>query len=452
MNRITLSIVSLLIISPFHSALGEAQKISYTEREEAFANPLKGWVVWGEDYFEPPQPASLFFSYRSWRKLEPVEGQYDFESWETEVWQPWIERGMKAIFRVYLDYPGRSIGVPQWLLDAGLETTEYDEYGGGWSPDYENPLLLEKVKKLIAALGERYDDDPRVAFLDVGILGHWGEWHTYPREELFASQRVQREVMEAFLDAFPHKKMMLRYPTLWTAQRPFGYRDDCFMSETEGPEDWYFFSRIRSAKAENVWQTQPYGGEFCGGDEGATTDTIEQPEECLRLIQEGHFSHLGPAGGDIRVKNAEHQKNLDRMLRLMGYRFVLRNASIPAEMESGGTANLQLVVSNTGVAPFYYSWPLEVVWFDGEEIEKRIETSEVDITQWLPGEHEYNLSIQAPDVSGMETFRIGLRIPDPSSQGPAVQFANNGVELNGAFILGSIQVNSVTACETWLDH
>ncbi|RLD98595.1 MAG: hypothetical protein DRI92_03650 [Aquificota bacterium] len=444
-------------ITPIHLALLlvigllpiDARTVRFSEREEPLPNPLKGWVIWGEDHITPPQPVTLFFSYRSWRQLEPEEGQYDFESWEREVWQYWVERGMKVIFRVYLDYPGRPVGVPQWLVDQGVELSEYDEYGGGWSPDYENPLLLEKVKDLIVALGERYDDDPRVGFLDVGILGHWGEWHTYPREELFASASVQREVMNTFLAVFSNKKMMLRYPTVWTAKQRFGYRDDCFLTDTEGPEDWYFFSRIRSANAEEVWKTQPFGGEFCGGGAGAIEGTVEQPDECLRLIREGHFSHLGPAGGSIEAQDDAHQQTIDSMLKLMGYRFVIREADLPETALGGNTLQIKFTVENTGVAPFYYPWPLEIVWFDGEAEREDVQTTDIDIRTWLPGTHEVSLSVSAPSPSKETQYNVAIEIPDPGGGGPPVRFANVGEEQEGAFILGSVKIQPASSCTRW---
>ncbi|MGC9329073.1 MAG: DUF4832 domain-containing protein, partial [Candidatus Hinthialibacter sp.] len=408
MQRILIGFLAPLALFAFHPLPGSARTILLEEKTEPVANPLKGWVIWGENPMTPPQPLTLFFSYRSWRQIEPEEGRFDFESWERDVWDYWTQKGMKVIFRVYADYPGRPIGIPQWLLDAGLEVTPYDDYGGGWSPDYANPLFLEKAQNLIAALGNRYDQDPRVAFLDVGILGHWGEWHTYPREELFASSKVQRAVADAFTAAFPRKKMMLRYPTLWSARMPFGYRDDCFLTDTEGPEDWYFFSRIRSALAGDVWKTQPFGGEFCGGGEGAKTGTLEQPGECLRLIREGHFSHLGPAGGSITAENPDHQNTLDAMLKTMGYRFVLREADFPERVESGGEITLRFTLDNTGAAPFYYPWPLEIVWLNEAREEIKSEVLGVDIRTWLPGTHNHEAVAAAPSMLQAATAFIGL--------------------------------------------
>jgi hypothetical protein len=443
-----LALISLVV----STAWSQIQTHQYREREDAIANPLKGWVIWGENYTTPPQPTTLFFSYRSWRKLEPVEGRFEFEQWENDVWQPWTQRGMKVIFRVYADYPGRPIGIPPWLIDAGVTLTKYDDYGGGWSPDYDHPLFLEKVQRLIAALGERYDNDPRVAFLDVGVLGHWGEWHTYPRTELFASVRVQREIMKGFLTAFPTKKMMLRTPSSWSAQLAFGYRDDCFLTDTDGPEDWKFFNLFRSARAEDVWKTQPIGGEFCGGGEGAKTGTLNQPDECLRLIEEGHFSHLGPAGGSIVAENDAHQRHVDAMLKKMGYRFVIRDATFPLRVESGKPFVFQFTIENVGSAPFYYPWTLQIILRDLPRQETIVKNTEIDVTKWLPGQHGVNLQMIAPPVVEETTFHLGLSIGEPVEDGARIRFTNVGNEENGVFYVGEFNVTSAANLRDWNEY
>ncbi len=59
--------------------------------------------------------------------------------------------------------------------------TPYTEFGGGFSPDYENKDLQSGLPKLIKALGERYNSNPRIAFVRVGLLGYWGDWHRHRR-------------------------------------------------------------------------------------------------------------------------------------------------------------------------------------------------------------------------------------------------------------------------------
>lgn len=51
------------------------------------------------------------------------------------------------------------------------------------TPDYEDKNLRRSIKSLVAALGKKYDGDPRIGFITAGLLGTWGEWHTYPNSK-----------------------------------------------------------------------------------------------------------------------------------------------------------------------------------------------------------------------------------------------------------------------------
>lgn len=65
------------------------------------------------------------------------------------------------------------------------------------------------LKNFIAALGAKYDGDARIGFITAGLLGHWGEWHTYQREDLWAGKDVQIEVMDAYEAAFKRSPVLL---------------------------------------------------------------------------------------------------------------------------------------------------------------------------------------------------------------------------------------------------
>ncbi len=87
------------------------------------------------------------------------------------------------IIRLVLDYPNKenSMQIPKWLYnEIGGDGTWYDiSYGKGFSPNYENKTLIYYHEKLIKALGERYNSSSEIAFIELGSIGHWGEWHTY---------------------------------------------------------------------------------------------------------------------------------------------------------------------------------------------------------------------------------------------------------------------------------
>jgi hypothetical protein len=172
-------------------------------------NPLKGWCPY-TNAGVIHQPYSMVFQYVSWRELEPIEGDYRFDDWE-KGWDSELGKDKHVIFRVFIDYPSKPSGLPDWLRKAGVKETDYKDYGGGKSPDYNDSRMVSGMERLIAALGKRYNNHPRVAFIQIGMLGFWGEWHTYPRDELYATPQTEKRIIEAYRKAFPDKSLMVRY-------------------------------------------------------------------------------------------------------------------------------------------------------------------------------------------------------------------------------------------------
>lgn len=48
-------------------------------------------------------------------------------------------------------------------------------------PDFSNDTLRLEVRRLLMALGERYDGDPRIEFIDIGVVPMGsGTWEMQP--------------------------------------------------------------------------------------------------------------------------------------------------------------------------------------------------------------------------------------------------------------------------------
>ena len=119
-------------------------------------NPLKGFMPYSGSY--TTFPYSMEWNYLSLRSLMSGPTNFDWTSLDTLL-NTVASRGHQTVFRVYLDYPGKTTGLPQYLLDAGLVTHSYTDYGNNGrsvSPDYENPLLRQALTNFIAVLGARF--------------------------------------------------------------------------------------------------------------------------------------------------------------------------------------------------------------------------------------------------------------------------------------------------------
>ena len=256
-------------------------------------NPLKGFASYSGKSDRHYGPVSMAFHYVPWSELEPNEGDYRFDAMESKYWQTSLARDKPIVFRVYLDYPGRPNGVPEWLIQRGIGMRPYRRSTAGQSPDYDDPNLRAHLVKLIAALGQRYNTNPRVAFIEVGFLGHWGEWHTFPQTELFANQETQTLVLNAMRNAFPDKQLMARYGDYASCRLPWlGFHDDLFPEDTLAGVSWHFPPRMVRGGTDRNWQVAPIGGEMV--PRAAEKWLGEGWETTQQAVRDGHFSWIDP--------------------------------------------------------------------------------------------------------------------------------------------------------------
>lgn len=400
-------------------------------------NPLKGWCTY-TDAGPIDQPYSMVFLYVPWKELEPTRGRYAFDAWERRAWNTPAARGKHIVFRVYIDYPSRPSGLPDWLRKEGVKVTRYSEQGGGESPDYDDPRMVDAMRRLIDALGKRYDRNPRVAFVQFGMLGFWGEWHTYPRTELFAKEATAAAVLDAAHRAFPNKKVMNRYPAGYGGrQRWLGFFDDMFPEDTDGKEDWQFLPRLRSSGRVDAWKTVPIGGEMVPhaaprllGD-GFTT--------MMKRLDDAHFSWVGPYSPAIaNLREPELRSRSQSMVRRMGYEYRLDEIRLAREPRKGETLDVEIRGTNQGVAPFYYPWPVELALQDTQGKIAQRWTTDADLRTWLPG--PFRLVTSAKVAVSPGSYRLMLGIRDPWTAKPAIGFANALPRRSGWTQLASIRI------------
>ena len=365
----------------------------------------------------------MVFIYVGWDELEPKPGSYAFKKWESSAWESPLARGKHVVFRVYLDWPGKRSAVPKWLIESGIKMTHYTESGGGYSPDYNDARTIAALEKLILALGQKYDKDPRIAFVQFGVLGFWGEWHTYPRTELFASNQTERRILDLAQKAFPHKQIMNRYPTGYAGtQKRFGFFDDMFPYDTDGESNWMFLPKLRASHRMDAWKTVPFGGEMSPGN--AKTLMSSEFGQTLSRAQAAHMTWIGPYCPALEAQlDSTAKKNSEELVRHMGYEYRLTKVSLPFTVPQGHSIEVNIEAVNQGVAPFYYNWPVELSLIDASgKIAQKWELA-ADIRTWLPGP----FSVASKNIIRVRPglYKVALGIRDPWTNAPAISFAND---------------------------
>ena len=351
----------------------------------------------------------------------------------------WKSKNTKIIIRVYLDYPQDRAhkDIPDWLFDEmnGNGVAYSNTYGIGFSPDYNDPLLLDYHEKLIKAIADRYDDDLNIAFVEIGSLGHWGEWHTGTYDDVqipFASQDVCEAVSNQYIKYFKNKILLMRRPTKIAADNKMGLFNDSF-GDVYQTEDYFinWFNEgyvdlqtgVWNPPMQNFWMYAPSGGEVANhpGEQYFTNANIEQT---IRQIETSHTSWLGPSG-PFYSTNDEVKRNLDIVQECMGYKFYISKASIDKNKMLNGTRTLKISINNIGNAPFYYNWPLKLYIKDFNNRIKYIKTADFDIRKLMP-ETCSEIKFIIPKEYHSNAYKAYIGIVDPATDQAAIHFANKG--------------------------
>lgn len=410
-------------------------------------NPLKGLVPYARPH--PNRfPHSMEFSYLPLSDLMKGPNEFDWTPLENLL-DDIASRRHQTVFRVWLEYPGREDGIPPFLESAGVKVTEWLNTNTApfpekptRSPDYSDPRLRAALQLFISELGKRYDGDPRIGFITAGLLGSWGEWHTYPRSELMADKTVQAEVMEAYEQAFKTTPVLLRYPAgeeTWAYAanhtRRLGYHDDSFAWATldtgRDEDDWFFVPSLTSAGSEafDKWKSCPIGGEIrpeLWGDIFDNKPSHEQAQDFAKCVQQTHVSWLMDTGMFRKQQSDSRVENATREVQRMGYEFHIVSAK-HQRTEAGGTA-IEIRVRNTGVAPFYFPWTVQLAEVKDGIVERTIDV-DWSIVKLLPGEAPRRWSVEVPtaperQLAERQFTRYAIRIVNPLPNGMPLRFAN----------------------------
>ena len=405
----------------------------YKESQAAFGNPLMGYApsAW---YNEVSEDISLLYMDITWAELEPEEGVYNWASIDEENQiSRWRKEGKHLVFRFVCDIPGEEahMDIPEWLYEkSGKAGKWYDgEYGKGFAPDYNNPTIISCHEQAVKALGEHFGQDGLISYVELGSLGHWGEWHVNYSEGI---QRIPREAVRdkyilPWTEAFPDAMILMRRPFASAEKYGFGLYND-MTGQPEATQSWLGWinngGEYDQTGEKNVivpmndfWKTAPSGGEFTSSlsmEEMLDTNLSGTVE----MIREAHTTFLGP-----KIPDENYVDGYKEVLKNMGYRLWISMAELKNTAKG---SRLKLTWENSGVAPMYKEWPVYV--YIEDESGKLVEKSRISIkiSSLFPGEKATTLT--ALETERLNSFlekgyRLSVGIEDPMTELPCVRFA-----------------------------
>ena len=421
------------------------------EQQITDVQPMTGLVLWPDHDLMPQYQDVVTLEYSYCLPCRVVRGKQDgriLYDWTyiEELLDDIRSRGHQAILRFRYEYPGSkdadgktkgATAVPQYIKDLSDYHETYNKNAGGDGPtyyaDWSNSELQWFTKQFFADFAARYNDDPRIAFLEVGF-GHWSEYHIYGTALNLGVNFPSKAYQKAF---FLHLDTVLTIPWAVSIDAAddtytpitgdaalmalgFGLFDDSFMHKDHeiGSKDGYNEECWNAIGNGVRWKTGVCGGEISyykdqdqkeflnpAGMYGVTWEEAAAKYHISFMI--ANDAPGSTYGTVARFKQAG---------MAAGYRFVVTRC------ETNGMET-RLTVCNEGVAPLYR----DAYFAIGNA------ASETSLRGLLPGEKMTvsipsgldkgdDLHIVSPHILPGQTIRFGARI-EPSGRATAYEDA-----------------------------
>ncbi|MFC5529654.1 DUF4832 domain-containing protein [Cohnella yongneupensis] len=353
-----------------------------TKGTDPITNPLKGFAIWhwsGDNADKTVLAGgirnSLEWKYFGLGELMTGMNTYDWSLVEKALDEV-ASHGKQLSLRVASCESFSSKDVPDFLMS---------QVRNGCILNYDSPTVMQAFQNFIAAFGAKYDGDPRIGFIHMGLVGRWGEWHTWPNDGSNGTQNWMisdanaNVILDAYDAAFNTTRLENRYPrsgggTHLTTLASIGFHDDSFAYRETDPAlgrvgsmtlplsmDGKSDSQLTQAflfGSENKWATASIGGEVrpevqgnLFGPASATKD------DAMTDVEMSHATWMICQNCTYNINDP----NEVAVWQKMGYNFYAKNAYFNNTVSGNFKVGVQ--IENTGVAPFYYGpsmYPVEV--------------------------------------------------------------------------------------------
>jgi len=384
-------------------------------------NPLKGF---NSSWWRNEDFASVGFQYLEWKDLEPKDDVFDWDAVE-KVLDREGTQGRHFILQFVVDWDGdkpleANYRGPAWLRKKvkehrGNEDPDDPASRQMRATDYNDPVFIEEATEAIRALLDHYRDDPRTFVIQVGVLGFWAEWHTYPRVDWNPTDETKSTILDAYLTNLgPDGLTQIRYPKEAVAQprQGMGYTNGSATLTDHGRE-------FGKAIAEgDLWKNGPVGGEWPPNVEPEYWKRFFLTNEGEDYIKEAHYSTLCPPEPKEIARVLPGWKQDERFMQMhrrMGYNFQVKEVRHIATRNDTGQACVEVDLHNAGIAPFYKDWDVQLAIINAETANP-VETIDVetDLRDLGPGQ-SVTLALLTSKEFDLQTHEIGIRIFQPGA-------------------------------------
>ncbi len=350
----------IFVLSISMAATTEKQR-ALTFADHGHVNPFTGGVAWETE--KHPDVLSMEWAFIGVSDVMPLcSGGFDWTSVD-DFLSAVDARGHQGILRPVVFGPGygQENYAPSDLLvnDFVYESNTYD------NPAWNEASVQSCILKFIDAFSVRYKDDQRVAYVQMGMAGLWGEHHldgaNYTAAN-FPSMTFQKTMIEHFIDGFGHISSDIQTslsldsaqehgffssPDMSLDSQRFGFFDDSLLTNDHaGQFNWR--QDLAPALQLALHKQHGWGGEAYWSGCNSNGSWTTPPNDCGNgesLADQAERIGLNYMLGSPAFDNSSiSAATLLTASQLMGYKFT---ATAVSRLD---TNNMLVTVENTGAA------------------------------------------------------------------------------------------------------
>ncbi len=320
---------------------------------------MTGVVLWSSSPHVDTQAVQLEFAYLKYDQVINAKGKYDWTAVDSLL-KAAAKRKHQMVIRFWFTYPDKQTAVPAYIksLPDYQETFAKGDGKPTWYPDWSHDQLQQFTLDFYSAFAKRYDQDPRLAFLQTGF-GLWAEYHCFggPLKpgQTFPSKAFQKTFYKHMNRCFKQTPWMMSVNCIDTRQSPvgdepelikigFGLFDDSLLCKEHDRVNAMNWKKLGGKEHAKLG---PHGGEF---------SYYNQNDQQYALAKNGPNGTsieqmVGQYGVSFVIGN--DQPRYQKMARIeqaglaMGYRFKITRYQTNHQV-------VRLRIKNVGVAPIYY--------------------------------------------------------------------------------------------------
>ncbi len=392
-----------------------------TETEHVECYPIPAYVKQNgsvEGYYPH---CSIAYIRILWKEFEPKQGVFNF-SFIEDILHKADMYNQTVMFRLMTHSTRESDDVPDWvklLIDCPKRPE-----GERVKTSPSSPAFLDLFGNAIRAIGERFDGDKRLAFLDVSMPGAWGEGCC---TDMFTKEQIEK-FLDIYTKAFK-KTMLIGQVIPWTVHymnevASVGWRADCIGKPN------LTFEHVPSLQAQmpEVWKR----GHISFESYWWLGEWFRRGWDIDKIIETTLSWHISSFNAKSLPIPFEWKDKVDYWISRMGYHFVIDCVDVKKDFKN--SLEISLCVDNIGVAPIYNKIPLSVALIGKKVYEFQ---TNVDITKWIEGKYLERITLDLPNDLVKGRYKIGIGI---FNQDFEIYFATNAKKSGKYYIVDKIKI------------